>query len=101
MKYINPIVITALATALIASFGFSSYQHFFIIAELQDEKKEIKRSSDSVILVITERPTYSSSVETTNEIKAKKGGEVYLGQENKANQENKLRNENKNNPTKK
>jgi hypothetical protein len=92
-------IITALATALIASFGFSSYQHFFIIAELQDEKKKIKRSSDSVILVITERPTYSSSIETTNEINAKKGGDVYLGQENKANQE--IKNENKDSKKKK
>ena len=97
MKYI----ITALATALIASFGFISYQHFGIISKLQEEKKEIKRSSDSVILVITERPTYSSSVETTNEIKTKKGGEVYLGQENKANQENNLKNENKDSKKKK
>jgi len=84
MKYI----ITALATALIASFGFIFYQHFGIIAELQ-----------SVILVITERPTYSSSVETKNEIKTKKGGEVYLGQENKANQE--IKNENKDSKKKK
>jgi hypothetical protein len=95
MKY----TITALATALIASFGFIFYQHFGIISKLQDEKKEIKRSSDSVILVITERPTYSSSVETTNEIKTKKGGEVYLGQENKANQE--IKNENKDSKKKK
>lgn len=88
MKY----VITALSTALFASFVFISYQHFGIILNLQNEKKEIKRSSDSVILVITERPTYSSSVETTNEIKTKKGGEVYLGQENKAEQKNKVKN---------
>ena len=66
---------------------------------MQEEKKEIKRSSDSLILVITERPTYSSSVETTNEIKTKKGGEVYLGQENKANQE--IKNENKDSKKKK
>ena len=99
MKY--QYIITALATALIASFGFISYQHFFTFKTLQEEKKEIKRSSDSVILVITERPTYSSSVETTNEIKTKKGGEVYLGQENKANQENNLRNENKDSKKKK
>jgi hypothetical protein len=95
----KPYIITALTTALIASFGFISYQHFGIITALQKEKKEIKRSSDSVILVITERPTYSSSVETTNEIKAKKGGEVYLGQENKANQE--IKNENKDSKKKK
>jgi hypothetical protein len=95
----KPYIITALSTALIASFGFISYQHFGIIAELQEEKKEIKRSSDSLILVITERPTYSSSVETTNEIKTKKGGEVYLGQENKANQE--IKNENKDSKKKK
>ncbi|CAB4153208.1 hypothetical protein UFOVP615_54 [uncultured Caudovirales phage] len=88
MKYI----ITALATALFGSFLFISYQHFGIISKLQEEKKEIKRSSDSVILVITERPTYSSSVETTNEIKTKKGGEVYLGQENTAKQTNKVKN---------
>ena len=88
MKY----TITALITALLASFCFISYQHFGIISKLQEEKKEIKRSSDSVILVITERPTYSSSVETTNDIKTKKGGEVYLGQENKATQKNKVKN---------
>jgi hypothetical protein len=95
MKYTIPITITALTTALIGSFGFISYQHFFTFEKLQEEKKEIKRSSDSVILVITERPTYSSLVETTNEIRTKKGGEVYLGQENKANQENTLKNKNK------
>ena len=94
-------IITALATALIASFGFISYQHFFTFKTLQEEKKEIKRSSDSVILVITERPTYSSSVETKNEIKTKKGGEVYLGQENKANQEIILKHEDKDSKKKK
>ena len=88
MKY----VITALATALIASFVFIYYQHFFTFKTLQQEKVDIKRSSDSVILVITNRPTYSSSVETTNEIKTKKGGEVYLGQENTAKQTNKVKN---------
>ena len=97
MKYI----ITALATALIASFGFISYQHFGIIAELQEEKKDIKRSSDSVILVITERPTYSSSVETKTEIKKAKGGVLNLEQENKASQENNLKNENKDSKKKK
>ena len=81
-------VITALATALIASFGFSSYQEFVVIEKLQEEKKQIKRSSDSVILVITERPTYSSSVSTKNDINAKKGGDLYLGQENTAKQKN-------------
>lgn len=88
MKYI----ITALSTALFGSFLFISYQHFFTFKTLQQEKKDIKRSSDSVILVITERPTYSSSVETNNEIKTKKGGEVYLGQENTAKQTNKVKN---------
>lgn len=97
MKY----VITALATALIASFGFISYQHFFTFKTLQQEKKEIKRSSDSVILVITERPTYSSSVETQNTINAKKSEGMVLGQENKANQENNLKNENKDSKKKK
>jgi hypothetical protein len=97
MKY--TITITALTTALIASFGFISYQHFFTFEKLQEEKKEIKRSSDSVILVITERPTYSSSVETQNTINAKKSEGLVLGQENKANQE--IKNENKDSKKKK
>jgi hypothetical protein len=86
-------IITALATALICSFCFISYQHFFTFKTLQQEKLEIKRSSDSVILVITERPTYSSSVETKNTINAKKSEGLVLGQENKANQE--IKDENK------
>ena len=97
MKYI----ITALATALIASFGFISYQHFFTFKTLQEEKKEIKRSSDSVILVITERPTYSSSVETTTTVEKAKGSVLNLEQANKANQENNLKNENKDSKKKK
>ena len=99
MKYI----ITALATALFGSFLFISYQHFVIISKLQDEKKEIKRSSDSVIkeikrssdsviLVITERPTYSSSVETTTNVEKAKGSVLNLEQANKAEQKNKVKN---------
>ena len=86
MKY----VITALATALIASFGFIYYQHFFIISELQ-----------SAILIITERPTYSSSVETTTNVEKAKGSVLNLEQANKANQENNLKNENKDSKKKK
>lgn len=85
-------VITSLATALIASFCFSSYQEFVVIEKLQEEKKQIKRSSDSVILVITERPTYSSSVETRNTINAKKSEGMVLGQENTAKQKNDVKN---------
>ena len=81
-------VITALATALIASFGFSSYQEFVVISKLQEEKKQIKRSSDSVILVITERPTYSSSVQTSTTVEKAKGSVLNLDQKNKADQKN-------------
>jgi hypothetical protein len=94
-------IITVLATALISSFCFISYQHFFTFKTLQQEKVDIKRTSDSVILVITNRPTYSSSVETKNTINAKKSEGLVLGQENKASQENNLKDENKDSKKKK
>ena len=40
-------IITALATALIASFGFSSYQEFVVIEKLQQEKVDIKMMLDA------------------------------------------------------
>ena len=85
-------VITSLATALIASFCFSSYQEFVVIEKLQEEKKQIKRSSDSVILVITERPTYSSSVQTSTNVEKAKGSVLNLDQKNKADQKNDVKN---------